>query len=117
MHQRSCTWPQRPERPDGSESQSVRNGVSSEEHGAIARCDEREGAAGGEEETTKPGGVRETGTGRETQGLGASGAEWRSTGRPGGADGDEAERALCPVTRNQPPPGAAPTRWGAKPLL
>ena len=74
-------------------------------------------AAGGEEETTKPGGVSGPGTGRETQGLGASGAEWRSTGRPGGADGDEAERALCPVTRNQPPPGAAPTRWGAKPLL
>jgi len=81
MHQRSQIWPQRPERQDGSESQSVRNGVSSEEHGAIARCDEREGAAGGEEETTKPGGVSGPGTGRETQGLGASGAEWRSTGR------------------------------------
>ena len=29
--------------------------MSSEKHGAIARCDEREGAADGEEETTKPG--------------------------------------------------------------
>ena len=46
------------------------------------------------------------------QGLGASGAEWRSTGRPGGADGDEAERALCPVIRNQPTPWAAPTQRG-----
>ena len=91
--------------------------MSSEEHGAIARCDEREGAAGGEEETTKPGGVSGPGTGRETQGLGASGAEWRSTGQSGGADGDEAERALCPVTRNHSTPGAAPTRRGAKPLL
>jgi hypothetical protein len=108
---------QRPERPGGSESLSVRDGVSSEEHGAIARCDEREGAAGGEEETTKPGGVGGMGPGREAQGLGASGAEWRSTGRPGGADGDEAEIALCPVTRNQSTPGAAPTRRGAKPLL
>jgi len=37
-------WLQRPERPAGSESLSVRDGVSSEENGAIARCDERKGA-------------------------------------------------------------------------
>jgi len=63
------------------------------------------------------GGVRKSGPGRETQGPGASGAEWRSTGRLGGADGDEAKGAMCPVIRNQSTPGAAPTRRGAEPLL
>ena len=80
-------------------------------------CEERGECSlrrGGDDEA---GGIRETGTGKDIQGLGASGAEWRSTGQSGGADGDEAERAVCPVTRNQSTPGAAPTRRGAEPLL
>jgi len=108
--------PQRPERPVGSESLSVRDGVSSDEQSETV-CEEREKCSrrrGGDDEA---GGVSKPELGREAQGLGASGAEWRSTGRSGGADGDEAEGALCPVTRNQSTPGTAPTRRGAKPLL
>ncbi|HQC12010.1 MAG TPA: hypothetical protein PKY15_01455 [Methanoregulaceae archaeon] len=90
--------------------------MSSEEHGAIALCDEREGAAGGEEETTKPGGVSGPGTGRETQGLGASGAEWRSTGRQEERTERSGESTM-PRHRNHSTSGAAPTWRGAKPLL
>jgi len=116
-HQRNRTRPQRPERSEGSESQSVRDGISSDEQSVETVCEERGSAAGGEEETTKPAGVRGPGLARGNQGLGASGAEWRSTGRLGGADRDEAKGALCPVTRNHSTLGAAPTRRGAKPLL
>jgi len=64
------------------------------------------------------GGVRGLGLGREHTGLGASKAEWRSTGRPGGADGDEAKGALCPVTRNRSTPrGGAHAAGGKAPSL
>ena len=84
----------------------------------VTVCEERGECSrrrGGDDEA---GGVGGPGTGRETQGLGASGAEWRSTGRPGGADGDEAGRALCPVTRNQSTPrGGAHAAGGEAPPL
>jgi len=57
-HQRNRTRPQRPERSEGSESQSVRDGISSDEQSVETVCEERGSAAGGEEETTKPAGVR-----------------------------------------------------------
>jgi len=83
----------------------------------VTVCEERGECSrrrGGDDEA---GGIGRLGQGKEAQGLGASGAAWRSTGQSGGADGDEAEGALCPVTRNQSTPGAVPTWRGAKPLL
>src|SRR5690606_28645898 len=62
------------------------------EHGARSG----KSAASGEEFTTKPG-ASEDQDKEEMQGHGASAAEWRSTGPEGGADGDEAEGAWCPV--------------------
>jgi len=47
--------PQRPERPQRSESLSVTGTGNSDEQSLETVCEEREGAAGGEEETTKPG--------------------------------------------------------------
>jgi len=46
---------QRPERPEGSESLSVRNGARSDEQSVTQSARSEKGAAGGEEFTTKPG--------------------------------------------------------------
>ena len=48
-------------------------------------------------ETTKPGASSGPGSGREIRGMVRVAAEWRSTGPEGGADGDDAKGARCPV--------------------
>jgi len=87
-----------------------------------ARCREHgarsgRGAASGEEWNDKAGGVIRTRTDKKKQRDDATGAEWRSTGRSGGADGDGAKGAWSSVTGMRYTSGAAPTRRGAGPLL
>ncbi len=54
-HQRNRTWPQQPERLEGSESLSVRDAVNSNEQSVKQSARSEGSAVGGKEETTKPG--------------------------------------------------------------
>ena len=88
---------------------------SSEEHGA--KHDARSEPCGSLRQGVhdEAGGVIRTRTRKRKQGHVATGVEWRSTGPEGGADGDGAEGAWCPVTRLRSTPGRRPRGGGRSP--
>jgi hypothetical protein len=114
-HQRSRTRPQRPERPDGSESLSVTGTGNSDEHSVKTVCEERGECSrrrGGDDEAwwRQRIRIRKRNAGARCEWSGME--EHRTTG---GADGDEAEGALCPVIGTIQLPGRRPRGGGRSP--
>jgi len=99
----------------GSESLSVTGTGNSDEQSLETVCEEREGAAGGEEETTKPGASVDQDQEEMCRGS-------VRVKRSGGAPDDQEERTetkrsehSAPVIRNQSTPGRRPRGGGRSP--